>query len=450
LKVRRTLLLGLLALSCLPRQSFWAYYNSFYNCQKNFNKAESLYRKGKSSEARQYYQKAIEKGSRILKYHPRSAYVDDALFILGVSHLRMDDVTKAQRKFEELLMYYPASPFAARSHLYLGKAYLECGRYRDAVDQLSKAVAKDPKLESEAMVFRAEALLGAGEPAEAVKVIAEFMEKYPKSPHKKEAYLVGARAAKESGRYDEGAGFLKELLSGFLTDSERVDVKMLLGDIYYAAGDYAGAAGIYGSVDLAPGSSLMWPLLIKKGLAAEGLGRTDEALSFYRSVTENGGYEFKAEAYYRMGLIYEGIDSLSVAQELYAEAGKVTQGNYPILARRRLDALREWEALKDSSSVTGRYRYAEVSYLYLRRYDEATAIFAEIADKYPRTDYAPKSIYALMHYNLKVKADTLAARDQYSRLQEKFPQTLYAKEARRLFGDVLQSDTGPGNPGPGQ
>ncbi|MGB9590715.1 MAG: tetratricopeptide repeat protein, partial [Candidatus Hydrothermia bacterium] len=105
--MRRTILLGLLALSCLPKQSFWAYYNSFYNCQKNFGKAEGLYRKGKSSEANQYYRKAIEKGSRILKYYPRSAYVDDALFIIGVSHLRMDDVAKAQRKFEELLLYYP-------------------------------------------------------------------------------------------------------------------------------------------------------------------------------------------------------------------------------------------------------------------------------------------------------------------------------------------------------
>jgi len=442
--------LGVLALSCLPKQSFWAYYNSFYNCQKNFGKAESLYNKGRSSEANQYYRKAIEKGSRILKYHPRSAYVDDALFIIGVSHLRMGDVTKAQRKFEELLLYYPASPFAARAHLYLGKAYLESGRYRDAVDQLSKAVAKDPKLESEAMIFRAEALLGAGEPGEAVKVISEFMEKYPKSPHRKEAYLVGARAAKESGRYEEGAAFLKELLSGFLTDSERVEVKLLLGDIYYAAGDYSGAAGIYGSVDLAPGSSLMWPLLIKKGLAAEGLGKKDEAISFYRAVTENGGYEFKAEAYYRMGLIYEAMDSLSTAQELYAEAGKLAQGNYPILARRRLDALREWEALKDSVSVTRRYRYAEVSYLYLRRYDEATAIFTEIAEKYPKTDYAPKSIYALLHYTLKVKADTAAAWNYYAGLQEKYPKTLYAREARRLFGDVFQPDTGSGNPGPRQ
>lgn len=444
----RIALLALLAVSCLPKQSFWAYYNSFYNCEKNFAKAEGLRKKGKNSEARQYYQKAVEKGSRILKYHPRSAYVDDALFIIGVSHLRMDDVTRAQRKFEELLFYYPASPFAARSHLYLGKAYLESGRYRDAVDQLSKAVAKDPKLESEAMLFRAQALLGAGEPVEAVKVISEFMKKYPKSPHKKEAYLVGARAAKESGRYDEGAGFLKELLSGFLTDSERVEVRVLLGDIYYAAGDYAEAAAIYGSVDLAPGSSLIWPLLIKRGMASEGLGKSDEAVSFYKSVTENGGYEFKAEAYYRMGLIYEGADSLSAAQEFYAEAGKITGGNYPILARRRLDALREWDALKDSVSVTGRYRYAEVSYLYLKRYDEATAIFAEIAEKYPKTDYAPKSIYALMHYLLRVKADTVAAQGQYARLQEKYPKTLYATEARRLFSDILGTGPGPEKPGP--
>ncbi len=448
--MRRTLLLSLLAISCLPKQSFWAYYNSFYNCQKNFNKAESLYKKGKSSEASQYYRKAIEKGSRILKYHPRSAYVDDALFIIGVSHLRMNDVTKAQRKFEELLLYYPASPFAARAHLYLGKAYLESGRYRDAADQLSKAVVKDPKLESEAMIFRAEALLGAGEPGEAVKVISEFMKKYPKSPYKKEAYLVGAKAAKGSGKYEEGAGFLKDLLSGFLTDSERVEIKMLLGDIYYEAGDYAGASAIYASVDLAPGSSLMWPLLIKKGLAAEGLGKTDDAISFYKSVTDGGGYEFRAEAYYRMGLIYESKDSLSAAQEFYAEAGKLTQGNYPILARRRLDALREWETLKDSSSVTARYRYAEVSYLYLKRYDEAVAIFSEIAEKYPKTDYAPKSIYALMHYNLRVKSDTVAAQSHYAKLQEKYPKTLYASEAKRLFGDVLGTDAGPGKPNPGQ
>ncbi|MEO0140699.1 MAG: hypothetical protein ABIM88_04025 [candidate division WOR-3 bacterium] len=74
---------------------------------------------------------------------------------------------------------------------------------------------------------------------------------------------------------------------------------------------------------------------------------------------------------------------------------------------------------------------------------EAIAIFAEIAEQYAKTDYAPKSIYALMHYYLRVKADTIAARAQYARLQEKYPQTLYAREARRLFGDVLGTGSGP-------
>ncbi|MGB9590878.1 MAG: tetratricopeptide repeat protein, partial [Candidatus Hydrothermia bacterium] len=103
-----------------------------------------------------------------------------------------------------------------------------------------------------------------------------------------------------------------------------------------------------------------------------------------------------------------------------------------------------------SSSVAKRYRYAEVSYLYLKRYDEASAIFAEIAEKYPKTDYAPKSMYALMHYQLRVRADTAAAREQYARLQEKYPKTLYSAEARRLFGDVLGTSAGSGNPNPGQ
>ncbi len=444
------LLLGLSVLACVPRSSFWAYYNSFYNCQRNFEIGEKLHKKGRDSEAKQYYQKAVEKGSRILKYYPNSVYMDDALFIIGVSHLRMDDMSRAQKKFEELLTYYPSSPYAPKARLYLGKAYLENGRFSDAVDQLTTAVQRDPSLESEALIYKAEALLGAGRPKEAVEAINVFMEKYPKDHNRKQAFFVGAKAAKEAGMFQKAAGFLEELLGGYLSQEDRAQAQILLGDIYYEAGEYQKAEEVYAGIDLDPNSELVWPLFIKRGMTAHAMGKHEQAISFYNNVVQNGSYEHKAEANYRMGLVYESLDSLDRASEFYEAAGKATGKTYPLLARRRLDALREWKSLADSSSVQARYRFAEISYLYLKRYDQALNIFHDIVKEHPDTDYAPKSLYALMIYHMKVDHDTLSADSSFSLLQSRYPKTVYADQARRFFGDLFSKGRDNEESTPGQ
>ncbi len=443
----RRLALALLALGCIKRPDFWVYYNTFYNCQREFYTAERLREQGKEGEAKEHYQKAIEKGSKILKYHPTSAYVDDALYIVGVAHLRLGDAVRAQRKFQELIKYFPTSPYAAKAHLYLAKAYLDANKPRKALAELTEAIARDPKLEPEALLYKAQALLKAGEPAEAVKAIEEFLEKYPKSPKKVEALLVGAEAAKEAGLYEKGVGFLERVLKEYMGLEERKRAQVLLGDILFEWGKHVEALKAYEGVDLEPQDTLWWPLELRKGRAKEGMGAVEEAKAIYRRVAEEAKKpELRAEAFYWLGRILERQDSTDAAKEAYEEAVK-GRGEFSGKAARRLQALRSWEELADSSSVWALYRKAEIAWLYLDKPKLADSLWREVVRK-ARGDYKPKALYALAYTHLKA-GDTTGAKEFYRELLEKHGKTIYAKYAKRYLGAALGPDSLPGEAGGG-
>jgi len=443
----RRLALFLLSLACVRNPDFWVRYNTFYNCERAFKKAEDLYKKGKEQEAKEHYQKAIEKGSKILKYHPTSSYVDDALYIVGVAHLRVGDAVRAQRKFQELIRYFPTSPYAAEAHLYLAKAYLDANKPREALAELTEAVARNPRLEPRALLYKAQALVRAGEPAEAVKAIEELLRKYPRSENKVEALLAGAEAAKEAGLYEKGVRFLEEVLKEYMGLEERKRAQVLLGDIYLAWGKHAEALEAYESLDLEPGDTLWWPLELRKGRAKEGLGDAEAAKALYRKVAEEARRaELRAEAHYWLGRLLERQDSVSAAKEAYEKAVK-GEGEFAAKAARRLQALRSWEELADSTSVWALYRKAEIAWLYLDKPELADSLWRVVAEK-AKGDYAPKALYALAYTRLWA-GDTAGAKPFYEELLKNYGGTIYARYARLYLGTRLGRDSLPEAPGSG-
>lgn len=127
-----------------------AYYNTFFNAKKYFNEAEKERIKRVDKEKKQAqtsdqkninkpsatelkkYDEAIQKASKVLEIHPKSKYVDDALFLLGQCFYRKEDYTKAQRKFLELIGNFPTSKFVSESQLWLGKTNIELQDYETA------------------------------------------------------------------------------------------------------------------------------------------------------------------------------------------------------------------------------------------------------------------------------------------------------------------------------
>jgi hypothetical protein len=92
-----------------------AYFNTFYLARKNFREAERkriLDNDRVTGDTRKLYSEAIDWSSEILKRYTTSKYVDDSLFIIGMSHYYLNEFYDARTKFDELMRAFPKSEFA--------------------------------------------------------------------------------------------------------------------------------------------------------------------------------------------------------------------------------------------------------------------------------------------------------------------------------------------------
>jgi TolA-binding protein len=154
-RILQWLLISILALVI---GSGCVYYNTFFNAKKKFNEAEDIQFKnqqgqrnmrginapgggrpgsgrgagnrqsgrtsGSSSQSlvtpqvKLLYEDAIKKASKVLKFHPESKYIDDALWLIGKSYFNMGDYLLADRKFQELVINHEESKYADDSFFY--------------------------------------------------------------------------------------------------------------------------------------------------------------------------------------------------------------------------------------------------------------------------------------------------------------------------------------------
>ncbi len=130
---------------------FTTYFNLYYNTSDQFNQAEeTIYEQKRDlfstdelevpSSVNQSLNKVIEKASKILQFHPESAYVDDALLMLGKSFYYQKNYQKALRKFQELLATQKESDLALETKLWIGKTQMRLKEYDNGLATLTDVI----------------------------------------------------------------------------------------------------------------------------------------------------------------------------------------------------------------------------------------------------------------------------------------------------------------------
>jgi cellulose synthase operon protein C len=110
---------------------------------------------GAPSSAVQKLDRVIEKCSRLIINYPKSKWVDNALLLIGKSHLYKLELTRAERKFQELMDQYPDSDLVTEAILWLAKTYVRLEDYEMAHSMFERAIdrairEKEPDLASQA------------------------------------------------------------------------------------------------------------------------------------------------------------------------------------------------------------------------------------------------------------------------------------------------------------
>jgi tetratricopeptide (TPR) repeat protein len=118
------------------------------------------------------------------------------------------------------------------------------------------------------------------------------------------------------------------------------------------------------------------------------------------------------------------LDSLRVADSLKAQADKL-----------RLDTEKAFADSMKHSIVRTEFELGDLFYLDIDQPDSAMYWYQKVITEHPASEYAPRALYTLAEiYRTVGKKDSTFEDSLYSLIVEKYPQSLYAQEARKSLG----------------
>ena len=219
-----------IVLAILIAGSGCAYFNTFYNAKSEFKRAEAERKASLSGNGggEGGYQKCIEKCQLLLRYYPKSKYIDDALFLIGMSRLYRAEYIQSRASLEDLVERFPKSSYVEPALYWTGVAALKQGDAAGAAQAFGKLAEKFPesKLNVEAVFRQAESQLDAHDYERAREDLRAFIAAHPKSDLVSDAQLRIARTYYDEQHYDEARAEYAKVLERNVTPSVRYEAQL--------------------------------------------------------------------------------------------------------------------------------------------------------------------------------------------------------------------------------
>ena len=140
--------------------NFAAYYNTFYNAERALEEGIEGADAGQTEEPinqdlylplfgeiergttqREPFENAIKKSSDILRDHPDSKWVDDALLVIGKAWFYTQNYVGAEQKFREMLTV--ESDLHDEARFWLARTFIASGQYDLAFDHLTESLNRE-------------------------------------------------------------------------------------------------------------------------------------------------------------------------------------------------------------------------------------------------------------------------------------------------------------------
>jgi len=146
-------------------------------------------------------------------------------YLLGITYLKLNDLNRATLLFNEMITGLGDTP---QIHMYLGRAYREGELYEQAVEEIKKAIARDPKLK-QAHYFLGLAYVGRDGDSGFPAAIPEFQAELKINPDDyRSHYMLGYIWWKQRNMKDAET----ELVRAASLDPQSPDPLVYLGQLY--------------------------------------------------------------------------------------------------------------------------------------------------------------------------------------------------------------------------
>ncbi len=221
--------------------NFTAYYNTFFNAEKSFragvkaverqdqpvdrNRYMGLFTVAPGMNTPRDFEDAIKKGADILRDHPDSKWLDDALMVIGKSYYYQQNFVGAEQKFREVIDI--ASPHADEARFWLARSLIAGGSYDTAAEHLLESLHRDDlsrRWQSLLHLALGELYVKSGQWDDAALELEQGLERVPDKD-------LGARAQFLLGQVYERLGRYEDAVAAF----DRVRHYRPLFELLYAA-----------------------------------------------------------------------------------------------------------------------------------------------------------------------------------------------------------------------
>ncbi len=207
------------AILLLVQLNSCAYYNLFFNAEKNYESGQKANRRISfdeelSADEKKFYNAAITKSWKLINiYSDSNKYSDDALFLIGKSHYNLQEYDRAEDIFHKFLQKYTQSDLQTEAQLWMAKTLIQRKKDDEAIEMLNKLITNTGigKFAAEAYYNLGELYFLRGQDEEAIKYLELSLSNKPGSQLAGQAILQLAEASFRSHQYEKATSFLKVL-----------------------------------------------------------------------------------------------------------------------------------------------------------------------------------------------------------------------------------------------
>jgi TolA-binding protein len=426
-----------------------AYFNTLYNARRVFREAEKAnVTENAAREQREKYKDVVKKCSQMIQDHPKSRWVDDAVFLMGTALVRQEEYDKAIRKFQEILTNFPESDYVPRAIYWLALSYHLKQDDAQALAYADRFLKEYPKHD-----LRFDALFLGGDIKRALEDYEGALAYYgivaaeaKKKEIVDESLLKSAELFRGRGEWEKAAASYRKVLRKGISWEQRYRISLALGDCLSNIGGCAEALALFDGLLAKTTTTIeIPPLLLGRAASYACMDSLPQALAEYRTVGAKYPKSiYSAEAYYRTGIIYqERLDSLRLAADAFAKVGnEYASSEYAAVSLEKSSSIKRLLDLQKSAgagesaeqAAEKRFMAAEIQLTKLEDIPTALAGYAAVLDSFPGTSVAPKAAYAIAWIRQIRLKEKEAAIERYRALIMRYPRSYQAKGALYQLG----------------
>jgi TolA-binding protein len=454
-----------------------AYFNTFYNAKTFFDEAthkmeDELSKTGKvSNSTYTIFENAATKAQKVIERYPDSKYVDDAMYIAGISNFHLQKYTIARSMFSRLTIEYPSSPYYAESNLWIARCYYESGEKEIAFNLLESFIS-DPKnshYHGEAMSLAGYLALDENQEEKAFEYFNQAVELTDDLKTKSNLLFEMSQIYIDRNHLDEAMRILQEVEKLSIDPFLLAKVQLQYAKIFRIREMYEESEDLIKEMLADENNNQLFPdLELELGQVYTQQDKFEQAIQRYNTIIENYPNTVQAaKASYHLGVIYlETLGDYDNARTAFVNVSKHSRNILEsTLAQAKINTIGQFISLNKeintleetypslrvaeqepdslltseirSEYVLKSFRKAEYLAFEFHSQDSALKIYQRLSNRFKNDPYIPQ-VLNTWNYILRERGDTVRAEMIKNRLIRDYPYSVFSlKHLKREHPDTL-------------